>query len=136
MKPSDRDKNLPELSSSRQFGDLDIGNVAAGAIVSLSSFTAFAGSVRLTRAAPDRHVPPSPQPGDVVVRNNADLRFDIVDFEGHLVDGPFETPTTAFARARIEAGAGAIWHQPFDLRGRALSLPGVITPRPTLGTGT
>ena len=69
---------------------------------------------------------PHPQPGDVVVRSTFDIRFDLVDHEGHLIVGYFETATETFARARIEANGAAIWLQRFDMRGCALGRAGLI----------
>ena len=79
-----------------------------------------------------------PASGDLVLRNSATLRFEVVDGQGHLIDGPFQTLARAVLRARSIAYERkvAIWQQPTDERGRPLSPPGILLRRPLAKTGT
>jgi hypothetical protein len=70
----------------------------------------------------------SPQPGDLMIRNTLNERFEIFDADGHHVAGPFESFVAAHLRALIESKGGAVWQQAFDLSGRALGDPVVIPP--------
>ena len=83
-------------------------------------------------------MPNDPAPGDLLVRNSINLRFEVVDFQGQLIDAPFQTLARAIMRARFHASARnvAMWQQPIDERGRPLAPPGMLLPRRTAETGT
>jgi hypothetical protein len=69
-----------------------------------------------------------PRPGDLLIRNTLNERFEIVDADGHHVAGPFDSFVAARLRAVIESKGGAVWQQPFDLSGLALGDPVVVPP--------
>ena len=69
-----------------------------------------------------------PQPGDLLIRNTMNERFDIVDADGLHVAGPFESFIAARFRALIESKGGAVWQQSFDVSGLALGDPVVVPP--------
>ena len=69
-----------------------------------------------------------PQPGDLIIHNTLDERFEIFDADGQHVAGPFESFIAAHLRARIESKSGAVWQQAFDLSGRALGEAAVVPP--------
>ncbi len=70
----------------------------------------------------------SPQPGDLLIRNTLNERFEIVDADGHHVAGPFESFVAAHFRALIESKGGAVWQQAFDDRGLPTGDPVVVPP--------
>ena len=47
-----------------------------------------------------------PQPGDLLIHNMLNERFEIFDADGHHVAGPFETFVAARFRALIDQKAG------------------------------
>jgi uncharacterized protein YqjF (DUF2071 family) len=69
-----------------------------------------------------------PQPGDLLIRNTLNERFEIVDADGNHVAGPFESFVAARFRALIESKGGAVWQQAFDVRGLPLGDPVVVPP--------
>ena len=69
-----------------------------------------------------------PRPGDLLIRNTLNERFEIVDAAGNHVAGPFESFDAARFRAVIEARGGAVWQQAFDVRGLPLGEPLVVPP--------
>jgi hypothetical protein len=69
-----------------------------------------------------------PQPGDLIIRNTLNERFEVFDADGHHVAGPFESFVAANLRARIESKGGAVWQQAFDSGGLALGDPVVVPP--------
>ena len=69
-----------------------------------------------------------PQPGDLIIHNTVDERFEIFDADGQHVAGPFESFIAAHLRARIESKSGAVWPQAFDLSGQALGEAAVVPP--------
>lgn len=69
-----------------------------------------------------------PQPGDLIIHNTLDERFEIFDADGHPVAGPFDSFLAAHLRARIESKSGTVWQQVFDPRGQALAAPAVVPP--------
>ena len=74
-----------------------------------------------------------PQRGDFVIRNRADVRFEVADCDGRVIAGPFPTLADAVARARFQAGDHiGIWHQRIDERGRPIGPPGMLLPRRSL----
>ena len=71
-------------------------------------------------------MPYVPQRGDFVIRNNADVRFELLDSDNRLVAGPFTTLAGAVARARFQASDHiSIWQQRVDDRGRPLGPPAI-----------
>ena len=70
----------------------------------------------------------SPQPGDLLIRNTQNERFEIFDAVGHHVAGPFESFVAAHFRALIESKGGAVWQQAFDVRGLPLGEPVIVPP--------
>jgi hypothetical protein len=69
-----------------------------------------------------------PRPGDLIIRNTLNERFEIFDADGHHVAGPFESFDAARFRALIESKGGAVWQQAFDVGGLALGDPVVVPP--------
>ena len=69
-----------------------------------------------------------PQPGDLLIHNTLNERFEIFDADGHHVAGPFDSFIAARFRALIESKGGAVWHQAFDVDGLALGDPVVVPP--------
>ena len=69
-----------------------------------------------------------PQPGDLLIHNTLNERFEIFDADGHHVAGPFDSFVAARFRALIESKGGAGWHQAFDADGLALGDPVVVPP--------
>ena len=69
-----------------------------------------------------------PQPGDLIIHNTLDERFEIFDADGQHVADPFESFIAAHLRARIESKSGTVWQQAFDLSGRALGEAAVVPP--------
>ena len=69
-----------------------------------------------------------PQPGDLLIRNTLNERFEIFDADGHHVAGPFESFVAARFRALLESKGGAVWQQAFDGGGLALGDPVVVPP--------
>ena len=70
----------------------------------------------------------SPQPGDLIIHNTSNERFDIVNTDGQHVAGPFETFLAAHLRALIESKGGAVWQQSLDVGGQAVGEPAVVPP--------
>ena len=69
-----------------------------------------------------------PRPGDLLIHNTLNERFDIFDADGHHVAGPFDSFVAARFRALIESKGGAVWQQMFDVDGLALGDPVVVPP--------
>ena len=69
-----------------------------------------------------------PQPGDVIIHNTVNERYEIFDCDGRLVAGPFETFLAAHLRAVIESKGGVVWQQTLDLSGHAVGDPAVVPP--------
>jgi hypothetical protein len=69
-----------------------------------------------------------PRPGDLIIRNTLNERFEIFDADGRHVAGPFESFDAARYRAIIESAGGAVWQQAFDVAGLALGDPIVVPP--------
>ena len=66
---------------------------------------------------------PTPQPGDVLIRDVMAGRYELVDVVSlRFIDGPFDGFQAAVAAARLK-NARAIWQQNVDSRGRPLGDP-------------
>jgi hypothetical protein len=70
----------------------------------------------------------TPQPGDLIIRNTSNERFDIVNTDGQHVAGPFETFLAAHLRALIESKGGVVWQQALSGGGQAVGEPAVVPP--------
>ena len=64
-------------------------------------------------------MPNDPAPGDLLVRNSINLRFEVVDFQGQLIDGPFQTLARAIMRADL-------WNPEKHVTPDSLPTPGQI----------
>ena len=69
-----------------------------------------------------------PRPGDLLIHNTLNERFEIFDADGRHVAGPFESFVAARFRAVVASNGGAVWQQAFDVDGRALGDPVVVPP--------
>ena len=79
----------------------------------------------------------TPQRGDFVVRNSADVRFDVTDCDGRVVAGPFQTLAAAVANVRFQASDRiGIWQQRVDQYDRPVGPPSMLLPRRSLSAGT
>ena len=67
-----------------------------------------------------------PQSGDIVIRGTTDEGYEVVEaITDKRIGGHFQTLAVAlaFARERMDGGAGTIWQQSVDHRGRLLGAP-------------
>jgi hypothetical protein len=66
---------------------------------------------------------PSPKSGDLVIRGSTEVGFVVLDALNYkLLGGPLREFQDALSMATVLCqNLGAIWHEPLDNRGRALS---------------